>query len=411
MALTLKLPIPSLIKRDIDNVSLTVLFILCPLLSLPWVIKKSYNGEKYSQLLLSIFIGLVCVLAWPPQADLYRHYITYENLRNKSFDYLLKYYIRFDLVLPFLQYVAAYMGIPFEIIRIGFISTSYYLMLLIYNKLSINITRHRFILFLIILYSVPFIYILRGLRYGFAMMLMSYFILKRILLGRKSKSDFIFPIISILTHFSSVWLIGIYFVRKIFPNRLPKYFLFIICIGLLSMSIWSSQMIQLLPRDIIGGQIIDLYSTGGASKNHLTGLNFWGLLTEYSVSLAIMLFIIICVTKIPYDSKTKILFLIIFLWTFTLSLFEINRRVGIPIYIMGGIYIFQYLKKYIIFLEILYAILISCSVLVGISFARMYLMSNIVYIMFPLPIILLQTYDYEWIKSNVDSLGTLLIWK
>lgn len=413
MALTLKLPIPSLIKRDIDNVSLTVLFILCPLLSLPWVIKKSYNGEKYSQFLLSFFMGLICILAWPPQGDLFRHYMVYYQLKGKTLEYLFDYYSNGDYLLRLSQFFAGKLNLGFEIVRLITVALSYYMLLTLYSDLKnqSGYNTHRIVLFVVILLSVPFIYILRGIRYGFSMMIISYFILKRFILCHKQKKDFLFLPLALITHFGSLWIIIICLISPIIPNRVPRLVPMSVMILAYLISTFSADLIQMLPIDFIGQRAIEMYSTGGASKNHLIGLNFFGLLTEKSLELMIILYIIITIRYLPYNKETKILYLNIIFWFFTLSLFEINRRVGIPIYIMGGVITFKYIvfKKYI--RNLILTTLIATSLLVGISYWRMYLISNIAYIIAPLPVSIIQGYDYEWIEKNVDGMGALKIYR
>lgn len=413
MALALIKSIPSFLKRDIDNISLTVFYILCPLLSLPWVIKKSYHGEKWSQLLLSIFIGLVCILAWPPQGDLYRHYVDYFQIKDKSLEYVFTYYFNGDYMFRISQLLAGKLDLGFELVRLITITLSYYMLFNIYNKLKNHGIYQKFSVsfFIVVILSVPFIYVLRGIRYGFSMMIISYYILKRFVVGSKNWRDFILLLLALFTHFGSLWIILFCLSSPIVPNRVPKWIVMGVIICACIISTFAADLVQMIPVGIVGQRAIEMYTIGGAAKNHLVGLNFFGLLTEKSVELIIILYIFIAIIYIPYNKETKILFCSIIFWFFTFSLFEINRRVGIPIYIVGGIMAFKYIALSSCVRKLILTVLITTSLLVGISYWRMYLISNIAYIIAPLPVSIAQRYSYEWIKENVDSMGPLKIYK
>ena len=58
-----------------------VAFFCCPVLAMPMVINGCYRQKKNMYLLFSLFMGLCAMLLYPPVADLYRHWVNFQDIK------------------------------------------------------------------------------------------------------------------------------------------------------------------------------------------------------------------------------------------------------------------------------------------------------------------------------------------
>lgn len=390
--------------------STLICYIAIPLITVPNLVKQSMNNRIISQILLCLFIGLVSVLSWPPRADTYRHAMMFYDIQSMSFGEAVdKYYRGGDFVLLVSDYIFGRLGFSFEFIRLIFMAASYYMALKIYNLicLSQNLSRtKRSYLFWMCLFTVPFYDIAYALRYGTAMTFVCFYIIKRYLTEFKNHKDYIYLFIGFIIHFGTAWLIGLILISPYIPSKINKA---IYCIGFicaLVFSINAVHIIQFLAHYIYDSKMILAYTAEEYSKRFIFH-GFWGTVLEYVRNLPLYTFIIFALFILPYNRITKVFMLIVLMWAFTYDLWEINRRIGLPICVLGPIYsLLKYKWRNIVF-----SILIFSSLSTAIIIWRQYTVSNIMYIATPLPISIIQNYDYSWLTTNVTSEGTLKVQK
>lgn len=90
------------------------LFLLSPLLALPYIILGIYRGEKSAYFLFSLFLGF---LAWLqiPFADLFRHTMNAYNYCEKPFD---RVFNNSDFIIPLANWVLMKYHIPYQYLRL-----------------------------------------------------------------------------------------------------------------------------------------------------------------------------------------------------------------------------------------------------------------------------------------------------
>lgn len=389
--------------------TLILIFILCPLLPIAEIIKRSIQGKYYAQICFCIFLGLLSVLAWPPRGDVYRHAMTFFQMQGLDFGAMMTRYFRGgDVILLWLQYFGGKFGLHFEIIRFIFIFTAYWTALKLYTEIITHFnydTKSTKYIFWIIVLSVPFVTITYGLRYGLSSVLTCYFIIKRYIFNLHNTSDYLFLIVAFFIHFGILWLIALAIIAPLLPNKISKLPLAILFIVLYGISTHAADLIRVLPLDLYGERMINAYTIGEwATKNY--SHNFIGSIPDYFRTANLWIYIILSFILIPYNNHTKIWFFLILIWSFCSNLYAISGRINIQILIMGGIIIFYFIgrTKFIISFLSLY-----CIVIAALNW-RSYTISNIEYIITPLPIALFQSYDYQWLRNNIYPDGTLKIY-
>lgn len=400
----------SRVRKDFDLGSLIIGFLIFPILMVPKLIRESKNNYIPAQIMFCIFLGLLSVLSWPPRADTYRHALVFYRIQSMSLDEVFaKYFRGGDFVLLICDYIFGRLGFSFEFLRLIIMAIAYGLALKLYNLTclykSIRI-QNKWILFWMFILMVPFYDIVYAIRYGFAMMFICYFIIKRYFIEDKSIWDFLFLILGFIIHFGTAWIIVICLMAPLIPNRCHKAIYISIFVCAIVVSVYSTQIIQLFAQHIYDDRMVTAYTSEDFAQRFIFH-GFWGTTLEYSRNAPLYLFIILGLTILPYNKNTKIFMCIIILWAFTYNLWELNRRIGYPIYILGPIYsVYLYKLR-----KTLLTILFACSFLVATIIWRQYTVSNILYVFAPLPVSIIQNYDYHWLKTNVSSEGTLLIQK
>lgn len=395
-------------KRYIENhnIAIFVIFILCPILTLPYIISKSYNRDRFSQFLLSVFLGFISICFVPPRADLYRWYLRFFDIQRYDFDYIIDN-LRFDFILPFTQYFVSHLGLDFEIIRVTVIAWPFYLFFSLYNKLSAQSSVNKNLLFISVICSVPFMAITLGIRYGLATTLLTYLIFKKYLINDKiSIWDQSLLIVAPCLHFSTIWISLLYLICPLIPNRFNK----LIYIGLLVFTYCSSfffdSFLNYLVFDEQSSQLVSHYGSQGVFGVRYNFHNFIGSIPEYISIITPYIYLIIFLLRVPYNKSTKIIFAIWLVWAFTNQLYGINGRMNILIIEVLTMYLLIYSRMP----KLITTIIVFGALMTAIINWRAYTISNSWLILFPAPVILSYGYDAEWISTNVNPFGSLKIY-
>lgn len=180
-----------------------ILFLLSPLLALPFIFNEIYKQRLHALTLLSGIMSLCAILS-PPFADLYRHGLEYASYQvSADIPYIQSN--GKDFVLYTMLCFFAKNGIPFEWIRAIYIFVCYQISFALFRTLlkeNVTIRNNRklsFLVFLCFFFSVPFIWIVNGLRSATSCYLMVYAWLQ--LYRGRTLLSIPFALLSAWTHF------------------------------------------------------------------------------------------------------------------------------------------------------------------------------------------------------------------
>lgn len=396
-------------STHVSKVSLIVigLFIFCPLLALPAIIIEVINRKHYANVLLCLFMG-ICAILWAPTGDLYRHTLSYFNYSYASSFELTKF--EYDFILPLISYGLAKAGINFEIVRFFFVVISYLITFEFVNAIKNSSSfyqRHYLLLLAILLFSVKFVSITFGLRYGFACQIFawSYFLIYY----RKNKTGWLIAIFSCFIHYSLFFLLIILLIYKIIILKNKKLAYLGLPFLLLSSTNLLENIIIALPMPDFVKIAVLSYATGFWSGEFLQnksifyriGQILWNLGTYYSI--------IIFLTKKMNDSRNSILAIMFFVLCLLSSSTEFYYRILTAISFPFLFWVLSYCQKYKS-IKILQVSLL-CIVLSWVS--ELYSVRQVIYesryskLYQPVWVSLTNQYDLKWIQKNVNPSGSL----
>lgn len=357
--------------------------------------------------MFSIFIGLLSICFVPPRADLYRIYLAFNDMHTSSITMMIDN-LRFDFILPFIQYLISHAGLDFEIVRLMAIAFPCYLFMKLYNKLSSKYSLNNKLLFAVCILSFPFMEISLGIRHGVAISLITYALIKKFLVGSKLDiGDYFFLILAPCIHFGTFWYSLIVIFSDFLPNRLPRPILWIVLISCFFTSMYIDEILSVLVFNDASSQIVSHYSTEGAYGTRFIFHNFIGSIPEYySISLTYFL-IIATILSLPYNRQTKVLYCIIMIWLLTHSLYTLNSRISNVILVSFPLFYAIITHR----VSLVFRLLILGALFTAIINWRAYTVSNSLHILYPLPFILMFGYDNQWLNENVDQFGTLYIYR
>lgn len=157
---------------DKKNLLLLFLFLISPLLSLPFILVGMYERRKASFVYFSLFMGLFSFLTYPA-SDLFRHFENYDYYKNLPFSYFIET-LPGDIFTQLLSYGSANLGIPYEFNRLFTMTVFFLLIFFVFNQIIDKATvsynkREIFIRLLIFLFTVSYFTALIGVRSGFAL--------------------------------------------------------------------------------------------------------------------------------------------------------------------------------------------------------------------------------------------------
>ncbi|WP_277012815.1 EpsG family protein [Flavobacterium lindanitolerans] len=210
-----------MIKRiDLLNI---MLFIVSPFLAIPSIISGVIQRSKVSLFLIILIFGLVSYLYIPNYTDdKTRYFEVYEDFKNSSFAEMFSFFFitSQDFILQSLFYFASQIGIPsqfvFAIVTMITVSIIFYIYYKIIDKFPVSKSLGLLSLILIF-FSFSYLDLLSGTRFMFA----TSFVLLAYYLGiiEKKKWAFLFLIIAVFIHFSTLIFIPIFFLLKFFPAK------------------------------------------------------------------------------------------------------------------------------------------------------------------------------------------------
>lgn len=386
------------------------LFVIYPLGTLPLLIYEIWRGERYALTLLAVFMGL-CAVLFAPVTDLYRHTMDYYYYKSGEPDSFLQVLDK-DVILRFLSFTFAKLGIHFEIVRFIFVFLSYQIFFFIYqdivdnNEFLKNNRWYGFVFFLIMFITPNFFGTTLGLRSdlarAFVMLAFYLFYKKQYLL------HFIFLMFACATHYS-IWPIAFAFLLieagVVRLNKKITFFVFPFCIVFSAVAL--NLALNLLPSELANSLNTYINGDWGSEVNKSATLN--GLIFSYLLKLPL---IPLGIFVIFYEHSTKIYQLVLFfvlllglLFSFPVILWRMQLIfIGLVTILFFKDYSYSKSNNIILFF------LIFCSIIP--CFASFYANRDFISVSrekqllySPLPLILQNTYSEEWIDVNIDSEG------
>lgn len=236
-------------RSEVNKIITIVLFVLYPLLALPFILCAIYGRRRYALSLLAIYLGYFAML-YAPTGDLYRYFLDFTLYQNLSFtEFKLSISNKMDFIQPFLFWSMAKVGLTCDAVRFLYVYISSELLFSIYYDITEKSKNSQIVNFLLFLLLLLFVKYERfTVRFGMSTMFFTFGWYKILFCGQKRY--WILILIAILNHFSFILpVIALIGARLI--NFQPKRWLFIsLFLGSFILSgDYVSSIISILPFD------------------------------------------------------------------------------------------------------------------------------------------------------------------
>lgn len=378
------------------------LFLLSPLLALPYILLGIYRQEKSAYLLFSLFIGL---LAWlqVPMADLFRHTLNAYNYFEKP---LSRIDNNPDFIIPLANWFLMNNGIPYQYLRLVSVSESFFVLTVVFQYMVSTSEREytqceAFLRFCILWLFFEFIQTTSGVRYGFA--LCQYVFAMHLAFNKRNYiGAFMFALMATKIHDSFSYLIPI------------SILLYVLCVSrkvsIIILFVLSTIALAVISRfSYMLGRRADWYFEGGTS---VSGSGFQNI-TIYGL----ILFILIRIFLLPYvylafkyfSSSAKWTRMAM-VWIILCCVFLTNSDMLFRIaFVMSSIGIFLLLdvESRIKISKKMITLVLWCGIattfLNTVNYRNYIINSRFQYIAMPVPIILQNHYEKQWIMEHVSG--------
>ncbi len=362
----------------------------------------------------------MCAILWLPSGDLYRHSMTYFQLKDMNYnDFLIFQALNLDIVLYSITFAFAKLGINFEIVRFLFVFISYQCVFWIYQ----DVAQHNEILknnqyyyklgFVLMFMSVAFFNITHGLRYGLAIYISAAGVYK--LFWKGQKTGWFFMFFAGLVHFSTFIFIApcvMSFLKRTINKRSIAYLsIAILILGAPAIN----NILELLPLPELLSNRTSQYTAGYWAQEFFEDHSF-----KYRISKFLSYWSIFPLMMISYKNisrKTsvltdKMLLLMIPLLAVAYPFGEIMPRFS---YFLIIIYVCSCLTYVNVFiknkwnLRIVYFFTILTFIANIYTFRRELSLSSEYKLLYsPLPTILFYTYSESHINQLIDETGSYM---
>lgn len=154
------------------------LYLISPILSLPFILLDIRNGKKSAVLVFAIFLGSVAYCTIPLQ-DLFRHLVHYENYSSYGLSDYSYWDFEMNGIVVYVYSLMSHLHIPFDFLRLLTTALSFYLFYKIFDwKIKASprsySNKEYFIHFLILTFFFDITYTIAGVRYGVALSFFMY---------------------------------------------------------------------------------------------------------------------------------------------------------------------------------------------------------------------------------------------
>lgn len=386
------------------------LFLISPLISLPFILIEVYNRKKYAQTMLALFMGLAGWL-YAPVYDSYRHYLEFWDAGTMQ-DYLINMAsIKFDFILYLIDYIFIHLGLPFEAVKFCFVVLGYELTFWIFRdvmKRRQDLQKYYFPIFLIFFLTPMFTDLTIGMR---QMQASIWFFLGMYLLCHKNNWGYLWMILACCLHYSFLIYI-LPFILLIKCNFKINNKWVIIC-SLIAFMVFSEAVFDLL---IMNAPIDEsykllayayIYGEWGDSEFDTHNQNFliFYILTKALVYVLVYTSLILKKGKMTELAKFSIIIMV----AVSRVSFTMYGRFGMLFVFIGVVAFFLYYhgKAFQIFIPlILFCAFLQQSLNVY-DLKSVTLASKETRLVMPVPYIFSQTYSKQWVNRNLNIEGYL----
>lgn len=386
-----------------NNVITFCIFLISPLLALPFILRLIYERQKGHIFLLSLFMGIIAYLT-APCGDLARHSLMYFKFMDMSYPEFWNS-LRVDFLVQIISFWLGKIGIPYDFLRfvLLFCYTSI-IMRILDDQVDISkeiYTRKEYwTRFLIMFFFANFLNVIIGVRYGFAVALLAYAIHSWINLKKKTRAIVVI-ILSICIHFSMLYFLCFIILFSFHKFRKMEYFsILIICILI------SSGLIAFIGQYFLGNEIEGAVYFGSGAQG--TGFNYTisNLIFRYIRFIMTLPIIILAYNKSKYGKSFSSIILGLFLlYIATYSWSTISGRVLIIIQLFGIILLLSVENKWHKLSLLCTRTFLMCSLILTLSLC--YAWRDIIgksryeQIVYPVPFIFSQHYNEKWVTNEL----------
>lgn len=378
------------------------LFLLSPLLALPYILLGIYRQEKSAYLLFSIFIGF---LAWlqVPMADLFRHTLG-------AYSYFEKPLSRIDnnpdFIVPLANWLLMNNGIPYQYLRLISVSESFFVLTVVFQYMINSSEREysqgeAFSRFFILWLFFEFIQTTSGVRYGFA--LCQYVFAMHLAFNKRNYiAALLFALFATKIHDSFSYLIPI------------SILLYILCvsrkISVILLIVLSTIALAVISRfSYMLGRRADWYFEGGTSVAGVgyQSITVYGLILFILIRLFLIPFVYLAFKHFSSSSKWTRMAMV---WIILCCVFLTNSVMLFRIaFVLSSIGIFLLLdvESRVEISKKMVTLILCCGVattfLNTVNYRNYIINSRFQYIAMPVPVILQNQYEKQWIMEHVSG--------
>lgn len=382
------------------------LLMVCPLISLPFIISGIYNQKRSAFFLFALFLGL---LSWlqVPLGDLFRHTLLYYDEFKRPIDHIFDFSSGFhDFISTLGKWLLVNNGLPYQYFRLISMTESFYILSLIFIWMIKNSPRQYtkyqvFVRFLILFLFFEFIQTTSGVRYCFAAYNYIYGLHLWFNL-RKKIPALIFFLLSICIHDTLLFFIPLSFILYLGCYSRKRAIIILIVSFIIALSALSA-------LSIFMGRKAEFYFEGGNSIDGRTFQNvtIYGFILFTASRICFVPFIYLA---FRYFKSNAVWIRMIVAWTIVMCVFITNNVMIFRI----GVFLSAIIPYMIIDMErfrnirhSMFNLLLYCGLLNTISntinYRNYIINSRFEYIVTPVPVILNYTYEKGWILDNIDG--------
>lgn len=212
-------------KSDLLN---GILFIISPFIAIPTIFFGILNKSKFSLQLLVLLFGVVSFIYIPNLSDdRARYFELYEDFKDGTYLQLFAYLMLTgqDFILQSMFYIASQISLPAQYVFAFTTSVTMSFILYVYRKITLNSystsPQLRFIALILLCLAIPYVDLLSGTRYMFAVSFVLMAFYKGLI--ERNKIAFLFLLLAVCVHFSVFIFVLIFIVLYLFPYKYKLY--------------------------------------------------------------------------------------------------------------------------------------------------------------------------------------------
>lgn len=395
-------------KRLYNPFVASIMFVVSPLLALPLIIRGIYERRWSANVLFCIFLGLIAYLT-VPYADLYRHYNDYQNAKGTSvIDFFSNLNNVINWFVGFIYVLMASLKIPFDFFRLVQLPVCFYLLTKIFDY-QIKTSKRRynyhevFLRYIILYLFFDFLFTVLGVRFGLGLCLFLYG--SHLYLDKQKRSGvIIYSFFAAIVHsafaFYSIIIFALYTLKS---NR--KRTIGIIIILFLLYNVLFETFSFLL------GVRADWYFQGadGDYDNSFSAMTGIGSIIYIGMKLSVLPFVYVLFSTKNIISKWQRYGYSWFIITVVFITNPLMLQRSLWGFMAMGVYLLISMEEFCQFKKRLIRLVVLCGVLFTVFNSMntygVFLFSRYYRIAYPLPIILSEQYEEEWMNIHIIGWG------